>query len=81
MFIAPLTSVFIKLIDVMMSRLESSSMLERGVHTVAEVTGAAVGAVLGWNLAAPELGVLWGGVSAAVGLVLGKNLGSAVVSK
>lgn len=61
-----------------MKSAESSFTFENGVKTVAEYTGAAVGAVLGWNLAAPELGVFWGAVSAAVGLVIGKKVGQAV---
>ena len=63
-----------------MSRLETSSSLESGVKTVAQYTGAAVFGVIGWQLAAPELGILWGAVSATVGAVIGKNIGSAVVS-
>lgn len=60
-------------------KANETSGLEGGVKTLAEYTGAAVGAVLGWQVAAPEVGVLWSFVSATVGAIIGKKVTEGVV--
>jgi len=57
-----------------MRSAETPSSIENGVKSAAEWTVAGVAGVLTWQSLVPEVGILWGAVSATVAAVLGKKL-------